>query len=57
MPADPAGVRSIDKIDVARDGEQIVYGNASDLYIVDLLRSVWLTCFSSTTSELLSDAA
>ena len=46
MPADPAGLLSIDKIDVARDGKQIVYGYeriTSDLY-------------ASTTSDPLSDA-
>jgi hypothetical protein len=40
-PADPAGLLSIDMIDVTRDGKQIVYGYAritSDLYVVDGLR-------------------
>lgn len=41
VPADPAGLLSIDKIDITRDGKQIVYGYAritSDLYVVDGLR-------------------
>jgi eukaryotic-like serine/threonine-protein kinase len=41
VPADPAGLLSIDTLDVARDGKQIVYGYAritSDLYVVDGLR-------------------
>jgi eukaryotic-like serine/threonine-protein kinase len=41
VPADPAGLLSIDKIDIARDGKQIVYGYAritSDLYVIDGLR-------------------
>ncbi len=41
VPADPAGLLSIDKIDVARDGKQIVYGYAritSDLYVVSGLK-------------------
>jgi DNA-binding winged helix-turn-helix (wHTH) protein/WD40 repeat protein len=41
VPADPAGLLSIDKVDMTRDGRQIVYGYAritSDLYVVDGLR-------------------
>ena len=41
VPADPAGLLSIDKLDVARDGKQIVSGYAritSDLYVVNGLR-------------------
>jgi hypothetical protein len=41
VPSDPAGLLSIDRVEIGRDGKQIVYGYAritSDLYVVDGLR-------------------